>query len=70
MYEQYGNTALMYASESGHKDMAALLVTNAADMNIRNKVSHYRRMYVYVSVYMYVYLCMYVCMYVYLCMYV
>ena len=36
---QIGFTALMYATQRGHLDMATLLVDNGADIEAKNNVS-------------------------------
>ena len=36
---QDGNTALMWASYNGHKEMAKLLLDHGANINIKDKVS-------------------------------
>ena len=39
---QDGETALIWASECGHKDVAIALAERGADLNIKNKVSDYQ----------------------------
>ena len=36
---QIGDTALIFASDKGHLEVASLLVSRGADMNIQQKVS-------------------------------
>ena len=36
---QYGYTALIYASDKGHKDIAKLLTDKGADLNLQDNVS-------------------------------
>ena len=59
---QDGWTALMIASEKGHKEVVKLLLDHGANINMQNKVSVTDMIYMRDVYVMYVYVCVYDCM--------
>ena len=57
VYQDYARTALMWASNDGHKEVVQLLLDHGAGIDIQDRVS-----IVFTIVCIYVYIYMYICM--------